>query len=88
MHRLYLRFGYIVFKINDIIITNCVLQVLVHGVLKSWGISGFIEHTNLVKSFYKRQRNLMVAAADKHLKGFRLLYKYFHLKNKNVLFFL
>ncbi|XP_021962290.1 kynurenine/alpha-aminoadipate aminotransferase, mitochondrial [Folsomia candida] len=44
-------------------------QVLVHGILKSWGIHGFVNHTTKVKQFYKRRRDLMVASVEKHLKG-------------------
>lgn len=45
------------------------LQVMVHGVLKQWGPTGFKEHIDKVKAFYKKRRDLMITAADKHLKG-------------------
>ena len=37
--------------------------------LQRWGLKGFLQHVNAIETFYERRRDLMVAAADKHLTG-------------------
>jgi kynurenine/2-aminoadipate aminotransferase len=44
-------------------------QVLVHGILSAWGISGLEDHVRRVRDTYRRRRDLMVSAAEKHLTG-------------------
>jgi len=44
-------------------------QVLVDAVLRSWGVEGLHEHAKKVRALYRRRRDLMVAAAQKHLAG-------------------
>ncbi len=48
---------------------NSLSQVLVVELLKAWGEEGFFQHVDKVKEFYQHRRDVMVAAADKHLKG-------------------
>ena len=37
--------------------------------LRVWGLKGFLQHVNAIESFYRRRRDLMVSAANKHLDG-------------------
>ncbi len=37
--------------------------------MKIWGKEGFLQHTERVKQFYLDQREIMLKAAEKHLKG-------------------
>lgn len=53
----------------SILHTASISQVLVNGVLENWGEEGFNEHVNRVKGFYRRRRDLMITAAEKHLTG-------------------
>ncbi|XP_053111681.1 kynurenine/alpha-aminoadipate aminotransferase, mitochondrial-like isoform X2 [Hemicordylus capensis] len=44
-------------------------QIIVLQLFEKWGQKGFLEHTDRVAEFYKKQRDAMLAAADKWLKG-------------------
>lgn len=44
-------------------------QVCISELLKTWGDSGFDNHVEKVQKFYKNQKNLMVAKANKWLTG-------------------
>ena len=44
-------------------------QVIASELLQRWGLKGFLQHVNAIETFYERRRDLMVAAADKHLTG-------------------
>uniref|UniRef100_A0A803SM76 Aminotransferase class I/classII large domain-containing protein n=1 Tax=Anolis carolinensis TaxID=28377 RepID=A0A803SM76_ANOCA len=49
--------------------TSTFTQVLIVQLLKKWGHKGFLQHVGRVSEFYKSQRDLMLAAANKWLKG-------------------
>uniref|UniRef100_A0A8D0DL08 Kynurenine/alpha-aminoadipate aminotransferase, mitochondrial n=1 Tax=Salvator merianae TaxID=96440 RepID=A0A8D0DL08_SALMN len=49
--------------------TSTFTQVTVMQLLNKWGQKAFLEHTDRVAAFYKKQRDAMLAAADKWLKG-------------------
>lgn len=59
----------------DLIRANTVLQVpsttqmMIHGLLEHWGHDEFLQHCRRVSDFYKKQRDMFEAAAEKHLKG-------------------
>jgi len=42
---------------------------MISELLKQWGKEGFLDHTERVKQFYLDQREIMLKAAEKHLKG-------------------
>jgi len=44
-------------------------QVVTASLLEQWGRPGFYAHVDEVEAFYKRRRDLMVEAAEKHLGG-------------------
>nr|XP_056711041.1 kynurenine/alpha-aminoadipate aminotransferase, mitochondrial-like [Euleptes europaea] len=44
-------------------------QVLLLQLFKKWGQKGFLDHTDRVATLYRKQRDSMLAAADKWLKG-------------------
>jgi len=44
-------------------------QVITTNLLDQWGHQGFFNHIDNVEQFYKKRRDRMTAAADKHLKG-------------------
>ncbi|ODN02595.1 Kynurenine/alpha-aminoadipate aminotransferase, mitochondrial [Orchesella cincta] len=44
-------------------------QVVVNGTLRNWGNDGFRQHMETVKAFYRKRRDLMLEAAEKHLTG-------------------
>ena len=44
-------------------------QILLLELLNKWGWEGFDEHVKEVRHFYQSQRDLMLAAAHKHLSG-------------------
>jgi len=44
-------------------------QVVTVALMDQWGHQGFLDHVSEVERFYKARRDLMVAAADKHLTG-------------------
>ncbi|CAH1776805.1 unnamed protein product [Owenia fusiformis] len=44
-------------------------QIMVLELLKRWQIEGFLQHTEKVTAFYKEQKDCLIAAANKHLKG-------------------
>ncbi|XP_067407834.1 kynurenine/alpha-aminoadipate aminotransferase, mitochondrial-like isoform X2 [Emydura macquarii macquarii] len=44
-------------------------QILVLELLRKWGKKGLLEHTDRLAEFYRTQRDAMLAAADKWLKG-------------------
>ncbi|XP_066488997.1 kynurenine/alpha-aminoadipate aminotransferase, mitochondrial-like [Tiliqua scincoides] len=43
-------------------------QILLVQLFNKWGQKGFLEHVARVEAFYKKQRDTMVAAAEKRLK--------------------
>ena len=44
-------------------------QVVTSSLLDQWGLEGFHSHVSEVEDFYRKRRDTMVAAADKHLTG-------------------
>lgn len=44
-------------------------QVITNELLKTWGDEGFFKHVKEIRDFYQKRRDVMVAAADKHLTG-------------------
>ncbi|KAM8969719.1 kynurenine/alpha-aminoadipate aminotransferase, mitochondrial isoform 3-T3 [Sarcophilus harrisii] len=49
--------------------TSTFTQLLIAQLLQQWGEEGFLKHVDRVITFYKEQRDAMLAAADKWLKG-------------------
>ncbi|XP_044286790.1 kynurenine/alpha-aminoadipate aminotransferase, mitochondrial-like [Varanus komodoensis] len=49
--------------------TSTFTQILIFQLLKKWGQDGFLEHVDRVSELYKKQRDAMLAAAEKWLKG-------------------
>ncbi|XP_074849126.1 kynurenine/alpha-aminoadipate aminotransferase, mitochondrial-like isoform X2 [Carettochelys insculpta] len=49
--------------------TSTFTQLMIAQLLQQWGEKGFLEHTDRVVEFYRGQRDAMLAAADKWLKG-------------------
>merc|ERR1711920_162139 len=49
--------------------TSGASQALVIALLEKWGIIGWEKHVDDISAFYLRQRDLFLAAADKHLVG-------------------
>ena len=49
--------------------TSSLSQVMVSELLDIWGQEGFLEHTEKVQKFYKSRREVMVKAANDHIKG-------------------
>ncbi|XP_062991408.1 kynurenine/alpha-aminoadipate aminotransferase, mitochondrial-like [Elgaria multicarinata webbii] len=49
--------------------TSSFTQILVSQLFNKWGQRGFLENANRAAEFYKNQREAMLAAADKWLKG-------------------
>ena len=45
------------------------LQMIIYKLLDTWGLDGFLEHTETVASFYEERRDVMLAAVEKHLTG-------------------
>ncbi|XP_061440047.1 kynurenine/alpha-aminoadipate aminotransferase, mitochondrial-like isoform X2 [Rhineura floridana] len=48
---------------------NTFAQILILQLFNKWGQEGFLQHTDRVAEFYKNQRDTMLSAADKWLKG-------------------
>ncbi|XP_074807251.1 kynurenine/alpha-aminoadipate aminotransferase, mitochondrial-like isoform X3 [Natator depressus] len=46
-----------------------IYQILISELLHKWGQKGLLEHADRVMAFYRTQRDAMLAAADKWLKG-------------------
>ncbi|EEB09965.1 kynurenine/alpha-aminoadipate aminotransferase, putative [Pediculus humanus corporis] len=44
-------------------------QVIIDSFLEKWGFDGFFEHLESVRKYYKRKKEMMIAAAEKHLTG-------------------
>ncbi|XP_030419902.1 kynurenine/alpha-aminoadipate aminotransferase, mitochondrial isoform X1 [Gopherus evgoodei] len=49
--------------------TSTFTQFMIAQLLQQWGEKGFLEHVDRVVAFYRDQRDAMLAAADKWLKG-------------------
>ncbi|KAM4810502.1 kynurenine/alpha-aminoadipate aminotransferase, mitochondrial [Rhinophrynus dorsalis] len=49
--------------------TSTFTQIMVLQLLNKWGVEGFLKHTDSVIEFYRTQRNVMLASADKWLTG-------------------
>ncbi|XP_034627878.1 kynurenine/alpha-aminoadipate aminotransferase, mitochondrial-like isoform X3 [Trachemys scripta elegans] len=49
--------------------TSTFTQLMIAQLLQQWGEKGFLEHVDRVVEFYRVQRDAMLAAADKWLKG-------------------
>ncbi|KAF4008254.1 hypothetical protein G4228_019935 [Cervus hanglu yarkandensis] len=49
--------------------TSTFTQLLVSQLLHQWGEEGFLAHVNRVIDFYRKQRDALLAAADKWLSG-------------------
>ncbi|XP_028932570.1 kynurenine/alpha-aminoadipate aminotransferase, mitochondrial isoform X1 [Ornithorhynchus anatinus] len=49
--------------------TSTFAQLLIARLLQQWGEEGFLEHVDRVMAFYRKQRDAMLASADKWLKG-------------------
>ena len=50
-------------------IDSLLSQVVTSSLLDQWGLEGFHSHVSEVEDFYRKRRDAMVAAADKHLTG-------------------
>nr|XP_005309775.1 kynurenine/alpha-aminoadipate aminotransferase, mitochondrial isoform X2 [Chrysemys picta bellii] len=50
-------------------IASTFTQILMSELLHKWGQKGFLEHVDRIMEFYRTQRDAMLAAADKWLKG-------------------
>jgi tryptophan aminotransferase len=46
-----------------------ITQVLALALLRHWGHEGFLTHTSKASDFYRRKRDVFVAAAERHLRG-------------------
>ncbi|KAK3936081.1 hypothetical protein QBC46DRAFT_396005 [Diplogelasinospora grovesii] len=44
-------------------------QVLALALLRHWGHEGFLTHASKAADFYRRKRDVFVAAAERHLRG-------------------
>ncbi|KAI0124119.1 pyridoxal phosphate-dependent transferase [Xylariales sp. AK1849] len=44
-------------------------QVIALALLRHWGHEGFLRHTFKASDFYRRRRDVLVAAAERHLRG-------------------
>uniref|UniRef100_A0A2D4MGM3 Kynurenine/alpha-aminoadipate aminotransferase, mitochondrial n=1 Tax=Micrurus spixii TaxID=129469 RepID=A0A2D4MGM3_9SAUR len=49
--------------------TSTFTQLMIAQLLQQWGMNGFLDHVDSVVDFYKQQRDVMLNAADKWLKG-------------------
>ncbi|XP_054846278.1 kynurenine/alpha-aminoadipate aminotransferase, mitochondrial [Eublepharis macularius] len=49
--------------------TSTFTQLMISQLLQQWGHKGFFDHVDRVIEFYKTQRDVMLTAADKWLKG-------------------
>ncbi|XP_077209708.1 kynurenine/alpha-aminoadipate aminotransferase, mitochondrial [Paroedura picta] len=49
--------------------TSTFTQLMISQLLQQWGQKGFFDHVDRVIEFYKTQRDVMLSAADKWLKG-------------------
>uniref|UniRef100_A0A2H6N842 Kynurenine/alpha-aminoadipate aminotransferase, mitochondrial n=2 Tax=Micrurus carvalhoi TaxID=3147026 RepID=A0A2H6N842_9SAUR len=49
--------------------TSTFTQLMIAQLLQQWGMDGFLDHVDSVVDFYKQQRDVMLNAADKWLKG-------------------
>ncbi|XP_013922114.1 PREDICTED: kynurenine/alpha-aminoadipate aminotransferase, mitochondrial [Thamnophis sirtalis] len=49
--------------------TSTFTQLIIAQLLQQWGLKGFLDHIDSVVDFYKQQRDVMLNAADKWLKG-------------------
>ncbi|XP_066487975.1 kynurenine/alpha-aminoadipate aminotransferase, mitochondrial-like [Tiliqua scincoides] len=49
--------------------TSTFTQIMIAQLLQQWGQKGFLEHVDSVIEFYRKQRDVMLNAADKWLKG-------------------
>ena len=49
--------------------SSSLFQVVTSSLLDQWGLEGFQSHVSEVEDFYRKRRDQMVAAADKHLTG-------------------
>uniref|UniRef100_A0A2D4KZS1 Kynurenine/alpha-aminoadipate aminotransferase, mitochondrial n=2 Tax=Micrurus TaxID=8634 RepID=A0A2D4KZS1_9SAUR len=49
--------------------TSTFTQLMIAQLLQQWGMNGFLAHVDSVVDFYKQQRDVMLNAADKWLKG-------------------
>ncbi|XP_038611258.1 kynurenine/alpha-aminoadipate aminotransferase, mitochondrial isoform X2 [Tachyglossus aculeatus] len=49
--------------------TSTFTQLLIAQLLQQWGEEGFLEHVDRVIAFYRKQRDAMLASADKWLQG-------------------
>ncbi|KAM3831267.1 kynurenine/alpha-aminoadipate aminotransferase, mitochondrial isoform 3-T5 [Vipera latastei] len=49
--------------------TSTFTQIMIAQLLQQWGLKGFLDHVESVVDFYKEQRDVMLNAADKWLKG-------------------
>lgn len=53
----------------NVVQASTVTQILILKVLREWGIEGFFKHASGAASFYKRRRDVMAAALNRHLAG-------------------
>ncbi|XP_064636608.1 kynurenine/alpha-aminoadipate aminotransferase, mitochondrial-like isoform X2 [Lineus longissimus] len=44
-------------------------QVVITKLFHQWGMDGLLQHVNMVKGFYKDQKDAMILSAEKHLSG-------------------
>ncbi|XP_068241054.1 kynurenine/alpha-aminoadipate aminotransferase, mitochondrial-like [Palaemon carinicauda] len=55
--------------VSTIMHTSMFSQVLVSRLFDTWGVDGFLRKTGEICEFYRRQRNMSLQAAERHLKG-------------------
>ncbi|KAF6755774.1 TdiD protein [Ephemerocybe angulata] len=56
-------------SMTNIVQASSISQILAIKVLREWGIDGFLKHVQNAANFYKRRRDVMAAALDRHMKG-------------------
>ncbi|KAK7085527.1 hypothetical protein SK128_020346, partial [Halocaridina rubra] len=54
---------------SSVIHTSMVPQIMISRLFDTWGIDDFLKKMKITRDFYRNQRDVMLKAADKHLKG-------------------
>ncbi|KAG7155962.1 Kynurenine/alpha-aminoadipate aminotransferase-like 3, partial [Homarus americanus] len=55
--------------LDNILHASVLPQVILREVLKTWGHEGYLQHMRAVCELYRRQRDIMVEAVDRHLNS-------------------
>ncbi|XP_042205039.1 kynurenine/alpha-aminoadipate aminotransferase, mitochondrial-like [Homarus americanus] len=55
--------------LDNILHASVLPQVILREVLKTWGHEGYLQHMRAVCELYRRQRDIMVEAVDRHLNN-------------------